>query len=307
LNFKSNTPAGPFATPTVDGNSVYTFSRKGDVFCLHALTKKVLWYRDVKEELGMKPPFQGGFAGSPLVLGNMVILNAGRAGTALDKDSGHVIWLSETQDAAQATPVPFHLGSQQCIALFSGFGLITVNAFTGQILHTFPWDTKYKTNVADPIIADDKVFISSWYKMGCVLLDISGPQPNVLWKNREMQNHYSSCVLWKGYLYGFDVARLKCMDFNTGQIKWTLEGGFGRGSLMMADGKLIVLTEKGTLLIGDASPRGFTPLLQTKVIDGKCFTGPVLAAGKIYVRNLSGDLACFALTAPNPGQTPNPQ
>lgn len=298
FNFKSNTPAGPFATPTVNANMVYTFSRKGDVFCLDALTGKVRWYRDLKEELQLKPPFQGGFAGSPLVLANMVILNAGHAGTALDRYSGKVIWLSEKQDAAQATPVPFHLGSQHCIAIFSGFGLVTVNARTGKILHTFPWDTKYKTNVADPIIAGDKVFISSWYKMGCALLDISGPRPDVLWQNKDMQNHYSSCVLWKGYLYGFNPTRLRCMDFNTGQIKWTLKGGTGRGSLVLADGKLIVLTENGTILIGDASPHAFTPILKTKVIDGRCFTGPVFSAGKIYVRNLTGDLACVALTPP---------
>ncbi|HUW18527.1 MAG TPA: PQQ-binding-like beta-propeller repeat protein [Sedimentisphaerales bacterium] len=296
LNFKSNTPAGPFATPSLDANRVYTFSRKGDVFCLDSGTGKVVWHRDVKEELGMKMPFQGGFAGSPLILGEMVILNVGDAGTALDKHTGKVIWKSEAEDAAQATPVPFRMGDRQCIAIFSGFGVVGVDAADGRKVWSFPWDTKYKTNVVDPIIEGDKVFISTWYGVGCALLDISTSDPNVVWQNKEMQNHYSNCVLWKGYLYGFDVAKLKCMDFKTGRIKWALEGGFGRGSLMMADGKLIVLTEKGTLLIGEASPEGFTAVLKADIIKGKCYAGPVFCGGKIYARNDKGDLVCVALS-----------
>jgi len=305
LNFKSNTPGGPFATPSVDGKRVYTFSRKGDVFCLDAMTGAFVWYRDVKEQLGMKPPFQGGFAGSPLVMGEKVILNAGGAGIALDKCTGKVIWKSAKEDAAQATPVPFQMGDKQCIAIFSGFGIVAVNSVDGEKMWGFPWDAKYKTNVADPIIADDRVFISTWYNMGCVLLDIAAGEPNVVWQNKDMENHYSSCVLWKGYLYGFDVAMLKCMDFQTGQVKWTLEGGFGRGSLMLADGKLIVLTEKGTLLIGDASPKQFRPVLKAKIIKGKCFAGPVFSAGKIYARNINGDLTCVALSGSEGGKKAN--
>jgi outer membrane protein assembly factor BamB len=298
LNFKFNTPGGPFATPSVDGDRVYTFSRKGDVFCLDATTGAFVWHRDVKEQLGMKPPFQGGFAGSPLVMGQKLILNAGGAGIALDKRTGKVIWESVKEDAAQATPVPFEMGGRQCVAIFSGYGIVGVDWANGTRLWGFPWDTKYKTNVADPIIKDDKVFISTWYNMGSVLLDIGDSEPEVVWQNKDMQNHYSSCVLWKGYLYGFDVATLKCMDFNTGWVMWELEGGFGRGSLMMADEKLIVLTEKGTLLIGDASPKEFTPVLEAKVIKEKCFTGPVFSGGRIYVRNLRGHLTCVALRKP---------
>jgi len=208
---------------------------------------------------------------------------------------GKVIWKSAKEDAAQATPVPFQMGGRQCVAVFSGYGIVGVDSADGTRLWGFPWDTKYKTNVADPIIADDKVFISTWYGMGCALLDIAAGKPEVVWQHKEMRNHYSSCVLWKGYLYGFDVDKLKCMDFKTGRVKWTLKEGFGRGSLMLADGKLIVLTEKGTLMIGDASPKQFRPVLKAKIIKGKCFTGPVFSGGKIYARNISGDLTCVVL------------
>jgi outer membrane protein assembly factor BamB len=295
INFKSNTPEGPFATPTMDGNSVYTFSRKGDLYCLDAGSGKVRWHKDVKEQVGMNMPFQGGFAGSPLIAGDMLILNAGDAGTAFNKQTGQVIWKSNAEVAAQATPVLFEAGGEQRLAMFSGIGLVGVRLRDGQRLWTFPWPTKYKTNVADPIVAGDKAFISTWYKMGCVLLDISGSQPQIVWQNKDMNNHYCTSILWQDHLYGFDVSILKCLDFGTGKVKWQRKGGFGRGQLIMADGKLIILTEKGKLIIGDASPQGFEPILEAQVIEGRCFTGPVLSGGKIYIRNLTGDLVSVQL------------
>jgi len=295
LNFKSNTPTGPFATPTVDGDRVYTFSRKGDVYCLDAKTGKKIWYRDLETELNLKPPFQGGFAGSPLILAGIVILNAGDAGTALDKQTGKTIWTSQTAEAAQATPVPFEKNDRQCVAIFSGYGLVAVDAASGKRLWSFPWDTKYRTNVADPIIADDKAFISSWYRMGCALLDISGQKPRQIWHNKDMQNHYSTCVLWKGCLYGFDVGNLKCLDFETGRTIWKKMGGLGRGSLILADEKLIILTEKGTLIITPADTDGFNPILSQPIIGAKVYAAPVLANGRIYARNDRGKLVCVTL------------
>jgi len=297
-NFKSNTPKGPFATPTVDGDRVYTFSRKGDLFCLNTADGSVIWYKDVKNDLGMLMPFQGGFAGSPVIVDDKVILNAGVAGCAFDKLTGEVKWTSDPNIAAQATPVPYisTKDSSKCLAIFSGIGLVGVNADNGKQIWRYLWPTKYKTNAADPVIIGDKVFISSWYKMGCAMMDISSNKPKVLWKNDEMHNHYSSSIYYNGYIYGFNIAQLKCLDAKTGEPTWTLKGGFGRGSLIIADGKLIVLTEKGMLLIGQASPKTFKPTLTLKVINGKCYAAPVLANGIIYVKNDKGQLACVSLS-----------
>ena len=293
LNFKSNTPAGPFATPTVDDDRVYTFSRKGDAYCINAKTKKSIWYKDLKTELGMLMPFQGGFAGSPLVLDNKVVYNAGVAGVALDKMTGNLIWASDPNVAAQATPVPFEKDGEKLLAMFSGVGLVTVKAETGEELWRFAWPTKYKTNAANPVISGNKIFISSWYNVGCTLLDITKDKPRPIWKYKHMQNHYSTSILHNGFLYGFHISKLTCMDFNTGQVKWTLRGGYGKGNLMMADGKLIVLTEKGVLLIGQAKPEGFEPVIEKKILNEKCYAPPTLANGRIYARSLKGTLICI--------------
>jgi outer membrane protein assembly factor BamB len=100
-------------------------------------------------------------------------------------------------------------------------------------------------------------------------------------------------VLWQGYVYGFDEKKeLRCLDFKTGQMKWS-KGGLGKGSLMIADGKLIILSERGKLVIAEASPQGFKELSSAQILTGKCWTVPVLANGRIYARNANGQLVCI--------------
>ena len=84
---------------------------------------------------------------------------------------------------------------------------------------------------------------------------------------------------------------LKCLEFMTGEEKWSA-GGLGIGSLMLATDKLIVLSEKGELIIARANPKKFDVLARKQIIHGKCWTVPVLAGGVIYARNAAGDLVC---------------
>ncbi len=281
---------GPSATPTVDAKAVYTLSRKGDLFAFDAETGKVAWSKNVHKELGLKIP-DWGFSGSVLVEGNLLIINAGGAGTALDKRSDKVAWTSSKDEAGYSTPLPFETGAQHAVALFSASELEAVNVADGKLLWKFPWKTKYGVNAADPIISGNEFFVSSGYDQGCALWRVSNGKPSVVWQNKNMRNHFNSCVLIDGNLYGFDESELKCQDWAGGRIKWT-EKSLGKGSLMAAAGKLIVLGEKGMLVVADASPAGFKPISQAQVIGGKCWTTPVLSNGKIYCRNAKGDLVC---------------
>jgi outer membrane protein assembly factor BamB len=111
-----------------------------------------------------------------------------------------------------------------------------------------------------------------------------------------MRNHFSSCVLLQGHIYGFDGqvgggGKLTCLNYETGEVKWS-QGGMGTGSLTVADGKLIILSERGKLVIADASPEGFKEISSAQVLTGKCWTVPVLANGRIYARNAAGQLVC---------------
>jgi outer membrane protein assembly factor BamB len=289
---------GPRATPTVDGNRVYTLSREGQAFCLNASSGLLLWGKDLRRETGAETP-RWGFASSPLVTGKLVIFNVGTAGTALDKVTGRPVWKSGAGIAGYASPVAYSAAGHRGVAIFTATGIAGVDPASGRRLWHHPWQTSYDVNAADPVFAGDTVFISSNYNRGCALLRLipSGGadrtvRPQVVWENRNMRNHFNSCVLLGGYLYGNDENTLKCLDVKTGAERWRRRG-MGKGGLIAADGHLIVLTERGTLVLSQANPASYTELAHASVMRGTCWTHPVLANGLIYCRSHEGELICL--------------
>ncbi len=281
---------GPSATPTVAGGKVYTVSKRGHVFCFNAETGKKIW----GIQLQAKAP-KWGFAGSPLVLGDAVLLNAGPRGTALEAATGKVLWSSGLTVGSYSTPVPYVVGGQTLVALFSKSSVMAVNVADGKMAWEYPWKTNYDINAADPIVLDGgkKVFISSGYNSGCALLDVSGDTPVELWRNKNMRNKHTCSVVHNGAIYGFDETTLTCLDLATGNKKWTNKS-LGRGTVTLAEGKLIILAERGKLIIADASSAGFKEITSVQAVSGKCWSVPVLANGRIYAKSKKGLLACVA-------------
>jgi len=281
---------GPNATPTVDGGTVYSFSRKGHLFALDAATGQIIWSKNVHDDSAAKIP-DWGFSGSPLVEGKLVIINAGPAGLGLDKATGQVIWSSGKESAGYSSPVPFTVGSIHGALLFSTKTLSAVNPETGALLWQHPWPTPYGVNAADPVLLGNRIFVSSGYGQGCALLQTTGESVSVLWQNKNMRNHFNSSLAIGESIYGFDESELKCLDARTGNARWA-DHSLGKGSLIAAAGKLIVLGEKGQLVVAEASLDAFKPLARAQVLGGKCWTAPVLANARIYCRNARGDLVC---------------
>jgi outer membrane protein assembly factor BamB len=297
-NFSYASPAGdyggPRSTPTVDGNVVYSMSREAVAHCVNAANGKVIWSRDLRKETGGETP-RWGFAGSPLVHGGRIYYNVGGAGIALD-GGGRVVWKSRGGTAGYSSPVTYGKGAQQSILLFTGPGLVAVSPQNGKKLWEFPWNTSYDVNAADPIVFGEHVFISSNYGRGGALLKVAGNRPSVIWQNRNMRNHFNTCVLLGGHFYGNDENTLKCIDAATGVERWRSRGR-GKGGLIAANGKLIVMTERGELLVAQANPAGYTELARARVLDGTCWTSPTLANGMIYCRNHEGKLVCLDVRA----------
>ena len=286
---------GPCATPTVEGNAVYTFSKDGDAIRFDTVTGKIVWHKNLNKELGLKHPGWY-FASSPFIAGDLVIYNAGTHGTAFKKADGSVAWQSGKGASGYSTAVPFEIGGQKGVAMVVCEELIGLNPATGKVMWKLPWKTSYDINAADAIISGDTIFISSGYNKGCALVKISGGDVTKVWQNRNMRNQINCSVLWEGHIYGFygqvdGGGKLTCLDLATGEKKWS-QGGMGTGSLMIADGKLIILGETGTLVIAAASPEGFKELASAEILTGKCWTVPVLANGRIYARNAAGQLVC---------------
>jgi outer membrane protein assembly factor BamB len=287
---------GTLTTPTVDGEYVYVSEREGKLLCLKAKSGDVVWEKEAGKEFGLDIP-QWGFSASPVVSGERVILNYGKV-FAFDKKKGTPVWQTKKgYGDAYSTPIEMALGEKPALAVFTGTGLLVLAGADGAELAFTPWETRYDVNAMTPVVLDQRVFISSGYDKGCALVDLSGKDPRVAWESKVMRNQMSGAVHWQGHLYGFDDKVLKCIDLE-GNEKWR-ERGLGQGALSIADGRLIVISEEGELVIAKAASAGYEELARKKVLDGGiCWTVPVLSDGVIYVRNHAGELVALDHRAP---------
>ncbi len=289
--FPKNHEGGPGGTPTIDNESVYTVSKEGYMYCLDVKTGKVKWEKDLKKEFDAKMPTWR-FALSPLLEGDRLVLDVGLA-VVLNKKTGDLIWKSANYGSAYSSPIAFDFNGKRCFAIVPAFGLVVLDASSGKEIGKFKWETRYDVNAATPLVMGNKFFLSSGYKKGGSMVEMSADgEIKELWHNPLMRNHMNATIFWKDYLYGFDEGKLKCINAKTGADVWE-QRGLGKGSLMLADGKLIILSEKGELVVAEANGAAFKPLCRKQVLSGRCWTVPVLANGNIYCRNAAGDFICL--------------
>jgi outer membrane protein assembly factor BamB len=290
---------GTRMTPTVDGDRVYTLSREGHLFCLDKENGSVRWSHTVNEAFGVRQTrYNWGYACSPLVLGKLLILDLGKT-LALDKMTGKLVWSSGDEAAGFSSPTTITVDGTTYINSFNAYGLVLVNAADGKELGRHRWKTNYEINAASPIPHNDKVFISSGYGRGCGLLQVSPSGLKLLYDNENMCNHCNSCVLYQGHLYGLDGqmgsrGRLSCLDFATGEVKWS-QRGMRVGGMMIAGGKIVALLDRGELVVAEATPEAYNEISRTEVFDRhQCWTYPVVCGGRIYCRsNKQGELVCL--------------
>jgi outer membrane protein assembly factor BamB len=293
---------GTTGSPTLDGDRLYWLSRWGDLYCCDATSGKIIWNRQLVKEAQVRVP-SWGFTGAPTVYKNLLILNVGEAGMALDKETGKVVWKSDGEtDAGYSTPLPVTRGDKNEIWLGNGAAYLSVVPETGKKIWSIKWLTQYGVNAADPIPYGDKVFIASGYGKGCALYTppaTADADPVEIWKNRVLRSQLNGAVLIDKHLYGVDGdansrAQLKCVEIETGKQAWA-QPEFGTGGIVIADGKIIALSAKGELMIAPVSTDGFKPIAHAQVLGGLCWTAPVLANGLVYCRNSHGDIVAVDL------------
>ena len=287
---------GTSNTPTIDGDKVYHLSRWGDLFCFDAATGKIVWEKNVQKETEANIP-DWGFAGAPLVQGGLLVLNVGKAGLGVDKVSGKIVWKSDTDSAGYSTPYPITRDGKKLAIIGSGDAYNAIQIEDGTPVWSSRWATRYGVNASDPILSGDSLFISTGYNKGCTLLKLTDSQPEKVWESKVLKNQFNSSVLLDGYLYGIDGDQnsrcsLKCVKLADGKVAWE-EKSIGFGSLMAADGRLIILTEKGELVVAKATTEKFDEISRAQVLSGRCWSAPVLANGRVYVRNAPGHVVCL--------------
>ena len=291
---------GPRATPTLDGGAAYTLSQRGHLRAWDLADGRLRWERRLPE--ACNPDDHYGHAWSPLVVGDLVILPAGRRGLALRKATGETAWGDDAGRATCASAVPYAAGGRTGVIVTNTdretVTVVGVDARTGEELWRFGgWPEKYGAFCASPIFLADKVFITSGqeYHKGARLA-IEGRGARKEWESRALGSNTGQCVLLGGHVYGVDCARraLVCVSWQTGEKVWEQKGFGAYGNLMAADGKLLIMTSDGHLVVAEAAPAAFRELRRAENVVGETFTAPVLANGRIYCRDWRGRVVCLA-------------
>lgn len=288
---------GPRATPTVNDDKVYTYTQQGHLYCFDKDTGAGLW--DKRVSTG-RPHW--GFSSSPLIEGDLVILNAGGAGTAVSKNSPHNIVWSNPGYALYASPVPLTWKSQRMVAVFAREGLFGVDSRSGEIVWSSAWRSDY--SMADPVLYGNKILFCNGTDHVCALLQLGEGELRVLWQNSNVNSQWSSPVLIGDCLYAFGGGddELICLDMQDGTVRWSVKDmGLGEGGMTASDGKLIVLGQGGKLAIINASPKNCdmegrsTVDVMPDAEQETWWTSPVLCNGRIYCRSHEGTLVCLAV------------
>jgi outer membrane protein assembly factor BamB len=303
--WESNAGAGPRGTPTLHNGRVYTLGGTGILNALDAATGAVVWSRNAATDTKAKLPMWG-FAGSPLVVGDVVIVATAGALAGYDIATGKPRWVNPGGGGGYSSPHLAKIGGVEQVLLLNGEGAISVTPADGKLLWKHSW--KGDAIVQPAVTAEGDVLVGSGSGFGTEigLLRVAVEQGSGGWTTKErwiaigLKPYFNDFVLHKDYAFGFDGPILSCVDLKTGDQKW--EGvSYGHGQLiLLADQDLLlVLSEKGDLALVKATPDQFAELGRFKVIEGKTWNHPVVVGDILLVRN-SEEMAAYRLTRASP-------
>lgn len=290
---------GPRATPTLHDGRIYALGATGEFRCLDAATGKLIWRRQILDDNGADN-LQWGMSGAPLIVDDKVIVlpggRNGRSVAAYDKATGAPRWHALNDTQAYVSPMLATLAGVRQVIVISANRVVGLTPEDGALLWEYGWPTDMGINVAQPLLlGNDRVFVSAGYGQGAavieVMRDASQLRVKEVWRNTRMKNKFTSSLLYRGYIYGLDEAILACVDAATGELKWK-GGRYGYGQVMLAGDHLIVLSESGDVVLVKATPERHIELASFPAIEGKTWNHPVIANGRLLVRNLQ-EMAAF--------------
>ena len=294
---------GPRAVPVVADGIVYTFGAQGQLHAIDLEKGTRVWSVDTMRRFGAPKGFFGA-AGSPLVDDGRVMANVGgqRGGVAaFDARTGDVLWTATRDGASYSSAAGATFAGEPHAIFLTREGLVGLEPATGDVLFQRPWRARMaaSVNVATPLVIDDLIFVSAEYGPGAGVFRLDGTTLNELWASDEvLTNHYATSVHRDGVLYGFHGRQefgpsLRAVDLMTGRVRWS-EDQFRGGTLTLAGDRLLVLRERGELVLAEASPEAFRPIARAQILTGTVRAYPALSDGYLYARN-EGTLLCLDL------------
>ncbi|HEV8147747.1 MAG TPA: PQQ-binding-like beta-propeller repeat protein [Bryobacteraceae bacterium] len=296
---------GPRATPVFHEGLVYSLGALGDFYCLDARNGKPKWSKNILADNGAKN-IQWAMSGAPLIVGDLVIVTPGGPGAAptgksivaYNRITGEPAWRSLGDRAGYTSPILAELAGRKQIIWISAERAVGITLDDGKLLWEYPFPSMNDMNCSQPVLVDaTHVLLSSEMGPGAALLEIQkhgdGQTAREVWKNNRFKNKFNSSVLRQGYAYGFDSSILACINVMTGELKWK-GGRYGFGQLLLAGDSLVVLTERGELVLVRATPDSFQEVAKFQAIEGKTWNIPAIDNGLLLVRN-AAEMACFRL------------
>lgn len=311
--FKNGYGDGPRSTPTVDGGFLYAMGGQGTLVCMETKGGKVVWSKSMQKDLKGKMMSGWGYTESPLVDGDLVVCSPGGGdGTlaALNKKTGAVVWRSKDfkDSACYSSPIMAQVGGVKQYIQMTGEGVGGVSAKDGSLIWRYPRQHKTAA-IPTPIFADNQVYITAGYGVGCSLVKLDPKNDKVeideVYFNKTLVNHHGGVVKVGDYLYGYsDSGGWTCQEFKTGKAVWQ-DKKLGKGSITYADGMLYCYAEgDGTCVLIEASPKGWQEHGRFKIPEqttkrskqGKIWTHPVICDGRLYLRD-QDLIFCFDVSA----------
>lgn len=287
---------GPRSTPSVLNGKVWVYDSDMNLYCIDAASGKVIWDVQVlKEHKGQNIKWKNSSA--PLIEDDLVIVYGGGPGQSLlafERETGKIAWKTGNETATHATPIATTIHGFRQIIFFCTSGLVSVDPKSGRELWRQAFPFKVST-AASPVVADDMIYCSAGYGVGAGLYKISRKgtrfSSSEIWrKKNDMFNHWSTPLYHDGHLYGmfsfkkYGNGPLQCIELKSGKIKWS-EDGYGPGNVILSGDHLIALADDGVLSLVKATPSQYIELARKKVLNGKCWSTPILSNGMVLARS----------------------
>jgi outer membrane protein assembly factor BamB len=303
-----NADRGPRCVPLIHDGQVYLFSAGGELHCVDMKTGKPRWSRNLAAEFEIPDSYFG--AGStPIVAGDKLLVNVGAkqgAGiVAFNLKDGKTAWKSTDEQASYSSPTAVTLDNVPHVIFVTRLSALSIDPVSGKVRWRFPFGARGPTvNAATPQVLDGHLFLSASYGVGAVYRKIGTTNTEEIWANNDtMSSQFSTSVPYKGNFYGVDgrqdqpPARLRCFEPRTGRILWT-KNDFPVANLIVADGKLVILTDDGGFILAAAVAEGYRELARARLSKTTTRALPALSNGMLYVRDTSV-LKCIDLRPAN--------
>lgn len=291
---------GPICIPTVANDLVVTYSPQGLLVVRNASTGQLVWKRATHDEFGAQEGYFGA-GNTPLVAGHVVIVNVGGARTGagvvgFDLRTGAPLWKQVADQASYSAPILVRDGNRDLAIVITRLKCVALNPETGNPIWEIPFGSRGPTvNGALPVRVRDRLFLTASYGIGGVLLDLKPNSVETLWADSDtLASQYATPVESDGLLFSFhgrdDVppAEFRCVDpfavLFKQRVLWSVPD-FGYGTLIKADGKLILAKTNGELILADVSREKYAPKSVFKAFDGTVRALPALANGGLFVRD----------------------